>query len=127
MFRFLKYLPLLFFGFVSAQEEAVYSVYFEYESDHTGGYSYLFGEEVSSFDDVSEGLATYTIPEQTYRVFTTESGAMPNIVINAWQKIWQMNKEDFGGERAYKADYEVYDHRAQDHANAVVDIYIGII
>lgn len=31
MFRFLKYLPLLIFGFVSAQEEAVYSVYFEFD------------------------------------------------------------------------------------------------
>jgi outer membrane protein OmpA-like peptidoglycan-associated protein len=31
MFRFLKYLPFLFCGFVSAQEEAVYSVYFEFD------------------------------------------------------------------------------------------------
>lgn len=104
-----------------------YSVYFEYESDHTGEYSYLFGEEVSDFESVLEGLDTYIIPEQTYRVFTTESGAMPNVVINAWQEIWQMAKEDLGGERAYKADYEVYDHRAQNPANSIVDIYIGII
>lgn len=31
MFRFLKYLPLFFFGFIAAQEEAVYSVYFEFD------------------------------------------------------------------------------------------------
>ena len=31
MFRFLNYLPLLFFGLISAQEEAVYSVYFEFD------------------------------------------------------------------------------------------------
>ncbi|WP_298397440.1 OmpA family protein [Flavobacterium sp.] len=31
MLRFLKFLPLLFFGFVSAQEEAVFSVYFEFD------------------------------------------------------------------------------------------------
>lgn len=29
--RFLKYLPLLFFGFVQAQEEVVHSVYFEFD------------------------------------------------------------------------------------------------
>jgi len=31
MFGFIKYLPLLFFSFISAQEEAVYSVYFEFD------------------------------------------------------------------------------------------------
>ena len=31
MFRFLKFLPLLLFGFVHAQEEAVKSVYFEFD------------------------------------------------------------------------------------------------
>lgn len=29
--RFLKYLPLLFFGFLQAQEEVVYSVYFDFD------------------------------------------------------------------------------------------------
>lgn len=31
MFRFLKYLPLLFFGILQAQEEVVHSVYFEFD------------------------------------------------------------------------------------------------
>jgi len=31
MFRFLKYLPLLFFGLLQAQEEVVHSVYFEFD------------------------------------------------------------------------------------------------
>ena len=31
MFRFLKFLPFLVFGFVHAQEEAVHSVYFEFD------------------------------------------------------------------------------------------------
>jgi predicted transcriptional regulator YdeE len=38
-----------------------------------------------------------------------------------------MNDQDFGSKRAYLADYEVYDQRAIDPNNAVVDIYIGII
>ena len=31
MLRFLKYLPLLFFGILHGQEEAVHSVYFEFD------------------------------------------------------------------------------------------------
>ena len=51
---------------------------------------------------------------------------MPDVVINAWQKIWKMTSEDFGGNRAYISDFEVYDQRASDSANASLDIYIGI-
>lgn len=34
--------------------------------------------------------------------------------------------EQLGGERSYIADFEVYDERASDHLNVVLDIYIGI-
>ena len=104
----------------------LYSVYFEYESDHTGEYSYFFGEKVSDFSNVLEGLDTCIVPAQTYSKFTTAYGAMPNIVINAWQEIWSMNEQDLKGERNYKADLEVYDQRAQDPINTQVDVLIGI-
>ena len=51
---------------------------------------------------------------------------MPEVVINAWQQIWQMSSNDFEGRRAYIADFEVYDQRAMDPANTSLDIYIGI-
>lgn len=34
--------------------------------------------------------------------------------------------EQLGGQRAYKADFEVYDQRAADPNSAVLDIYIGL-
>lgn len=37
-----------------------------------------------------------------------------------------MSSDDFGGDRAYVADFEVYDQRAIDPTNASLDIYIGI-
>ena len=51
---------------------------------------------------------------------------MPGIVVEAWQKIWQMSDSELGGVRSYIADFEIYDERAFDPQNAVVDIYIGI-
>jgi predicted transcriptional regulator YdeE len=103
-----------------------YCVYTEYETDQTGAYTYFIGEEVDADSDVPEGLSTITIPAQSYAKFTTESGQMPTVCINAWMDIWKMTSEDFGGERSYSADFEVYDERALDHANTVLDIYIGI-
>ena len=100
-----------------------FAVYFEYESDYKGEYSYFIGEEVSEFARIVEGLEAYVIPAQSYNKYTTDAGAMPNIVINAWQKIWQMDDKN----RNYQADFEVYDQRSQDPSNAIVDIYIGVM
>ena len=102
------------------------SVYTEYASDEHGDYTYFIGEEVSDFDHVPKDMKTLIIPASRYQKFTTPSGKMPDVVIQAWQKIWAMTSEDFGGKRAYQADFEVYDQRAQDPKNTVVDIYIGL-
>jgi len=101
-------------------------VYTEYESDHTGPYTYFIGEEVTSFDDLFEGLTTHTIPAQSYTKFTTASGAMPQVLISAWMDIWKMTSSDFGGERTYHSDFEVHDQRAADRSNTVLDLYVGI-
>lgn len=99
-----------------------FAVYSEYESDYKGKYSWFIGEEVTEFGDIAEGMESLCIPAQIYSKFTTDAGMMPNVVIEAWQKIWQMDDAN----RNYKMDFEVYDQRAQDPANSVVDIYIGL-
>lgn len=103
-----------------------YCVYTEYESDEHGDYTYFIGEEVTSFDGVSDAFETLTIPVQNYMKFTNQPGPMPEVCIDMWQNIWKMNASDLGGQRAYIADFEVYDHRSVDHSNVVLDIYIGV-
>jgi predicted transcriptional regulator YdeE len=102
------------------------SVYTEYDSNEHGDYTYFIGEEVSSFENIPSGLQKLTIPATKYQKFTTSSGKMPEVVVNAWQQIWKMSADDFGGDRAYIADFEVYDQRAVDPNNTSLDIYIGI-
>lgn len=101
-------------------------IYTEYESDHTGDYTYFIGEEVDSFENQPDTLSQLLIPEQTYIKFTNGPGAMPQVILEPWFKIWQMTPEDFGGKRNYKADFEVYDERSADHSNITLDICIGI-
>lgn len=102
------------------------SVYTEYDSNEHGDYTYFIGEEVNSFENISTGLHQLIIPAAKYQKFTTSPGKMPEVVIHAWQQIWKMSANDFGGERAYVADFEVYDQRASDPVNTSLDIYIGI-
>lgn len=101
-------------------------VYTDYESDHNGDYTYFIGEEVTSFDGCPDHLARLVIPDQAYAKFTNGPAPMPEAVREPWFKIWQMSENDFGGKRRYLADFEVYDERASDHQNVVLDIFIGI-
>ncbi len=105
-----------------------YCVYTNFESDEHGEYTYFIGEAVDSVE--GQDLDTFTalsIPASQYQTFTTEPGKMPGVVISAWQDIWSMGESDFDGRRSYVADFEVYDERATDPNNSIVDIYIGIV
>lgn len=103
-----------------------FCVYTNYESDVNGDYTYFIGEEVTDFDKVDEVFETLSIPVQDYAKFTSESGPMPAVCVDMWKKIWAMNSSELGGNRAYIADFEVYDERSRDHQNVVLDIYMGI-
>lgn len=103
-----------------------YCVYTEYENNEHGEYTYFVGEEIDSFDNIAPDLVTLTIPLNAYSKFECGPGEMPIVCINAWQKIWQMQDTEIGGKRNYVADFEIYDERAKDPKNTVLDIYIGI-
>jgi predicted transcriptional regulator YdeE len=103
-----------------------YCVYTEYESDATGDYTFLVGEEVTSLENIPDGLTPLTIPAQHYTKFTTQEGVMPMVCISAWQKIWGMAAREMGGDRNYIADFEIYDTRAQDPEKTILDIFIGL-
>lgn len=101
--------------------------YTDYESDEHGEYTFFIGEAVHSFENQNgAALTQLVIPEGDYQKFTTTAGKIPEVVINSWQKIWQMTQSDFEGKRRYHTDFEIYDERANDLENAVVDICIGI-
>jgi predicted transcriptional regulator YdeE len=105
-----------------------FCVYTDYETDYTGAYTYFIGEEVSSFNTsfLPEGFQTLVIPKQQYVKFTTNPAPMPDVIVNAWKEIWKMPARQLGGQRSYKTDFEIYDERAADHQNIVLDICIGI-
>ena len=48
------------------------------------------------------------------------------VVPAAWMKINSLPKTAVGGDRVYRADFEVYDERAMDPQNLQVDVYVGI-
>ena len=79
--------------------DEIFAVYQDYESDHTGPYSYFIGCIV---DDNT------VVPAK---------GIMPDCVANAWRDIWAGNLE-----RTYRADFEIFDERSKDWSGAEVGI-----
>jgi predicted transcriptional regulator YdeE len=107
-------------------DSAIVAVYTDYASDKDGEYTYVVGAKVSSEDHVPPGMVAKTVPAGSYAVFTSEKGPVGKVVFETWNKIWSVPKSSPGGDRAYGADFEVYDERAADPNSAQVDVYVGI-
>jgi predicted transcriptional regulator YdeE len=103
-----------------------FCAYTNYESDHTGDYTYFIGEEVTDFGLLPTGFEALSIPTQPYAKFTNGPGPMPQVVREPWFAIWKMSPQELGGTRSYLTDFEIYDERASDHEKIVLDICIGL-
>lgn len=101
--------------------EDIYSVYTEYEGDHTQPYTTLIGYQVENLDHVPEGMQGIAIEGGDYEQFTAKGALAKGVVFEAWLNIWNSAIP-----RAYTADFEVYGAKAQDPENAAVDIFIAV-
>jgi predicted transcriptional regulator YdeE len=104
----------------------IVAVYSDYASDKDGEYNYLLGARVTKVDSVPAGMTVKNVPAGRYAVFTSERGAVQKVVVQMWQRVWATPKSALGGDRAYKADYELYDQRAQNPADSIVDLYVSV-
>jgi len=100
----------------------IYAVYTEYEGDHSKPYTFLLGCKVDSLAEIPNGMKGIEIEATEYNKRTVRGNLEEGVLIyNAWVDIW---KEDL--DRSYKADFEVYDERAMNPKDAIVDIYVSI-
>jgi len=104
----------------------IIALYTDYASDKDGDYSFVLGAKVTDGGQVPSGMVLKRIPAGRYAVLTSDKGPVNVVVPSAWKRIWSMSREVLGGERAYKADYEVYDQRATDPQNAQLEIRVGL-
>lgn len=107
-------------------DSSIIALYTDYVSDKNGEYTYVLGARVNSIADVPEGMVAKEVPRGRYAVFTTEKGPGPKVVPEAWMRINSLPRSAVGGDRVYRADFEIYDQRAADPQNLQADIYIGI-
>jgi predicted transcriptional regulator YdeE len=83
------------------KHDAVYEVYFDYESDARGAYTLLLGAQVKPGADVQQGMSIHTLPGSRYAKVVVDG---PNGVRAAWQSIW--SRDDLA--RSYCGDFEIF-------------------
>jgi predicted transcriptional regulator YdeE len=103
-------------------DQNIIAVYTDYASDKDGEYTYVLGARVAKADEVPAGMVAKQVLPGRYAVFTSEQ----QVVLGTWMRIWNTPKDQPGGDRAYKTDFEAYDQRAQNPADSVMEIHIGI-
>lgn len=102
-------------------DNTIYSIYTDYEKDHTKPYTTVLGCKVENLDDIPEGMVGYSFDGGDYIRFTTKGDLSKGLVINEWLKIWEM---DLG--RVFTADFEIYGEKVQNPSDAEVDILIAV-
>ena len=71
-------------------DNAVYSLYTEYESDHTKPYTTILGCKVENLDNVPNGMVGKSFDGGTYSKTTAKGDLMQGLVVNQWSKIFEM-------------------------------------
>lgn len=102
-------------------DNAIYSIYTDYEKDHTKPYTTLLGCKVENLGIIPEGMIGKSFEGGNYVKFTPKGNLAEDLVINEWIKIWNMDLE-----RIFTADFEIYGEKAQNPSDAEVDILIAV-
>lgn len=99
----------------------VYSLYTDYEGDHTQPYTAMLGCKVSTLENIPEGMTGKSFDGGTYVKTTAKGDLMKGLVVNEWSKIFEMDLN-----RTFEADFEAFGEKAQNPEKAEVDFYVGI-
>jgi len=99
----------------------------DYESDKDGYFTEVVGFRRNSANDFGPGEVLTKIPAGRYAKFSN-SGKLPEVVIEAWKAVWQAEK-DGSLKRAYTTDLETYPGMGKNGLNpdtVTVELYIAI-
>ena len=102
-------------------DERVFSIYTNYEGDHTKPYDTILGCKVSSLENIPEGMVGQAFDGGAYGKFVSKGDLTKGVVFGTWSEIWQKDLN-----RVFTADFEVYGERAQNPTDAEVDVLVAL-
>lgn len=102
-------------------DESIFSIYTNYQGDHTEPYDTILGCKVDSLDEIPSGMVGQAFDGGTYGKFVSKGDLTKGIVYGTWSTIWEQDLE-----RVYTADFELYGEKAQNPEDAEVDVLVAI-
>lgn len=102
-------------------DNTVYSIYTEYESDHTKPYTTILGCKVAALNTIPDGMVGKSFDGGNYVKLSAKGDLRKDLIINKWLEIWQMDLQ-----RVFTADFEVFGAKAQNPADAEIDFLIAV-
>ena len=99
----------------------IYSLYTEYEGDHTKPYTAILGCKVFTLSEIPEEMTGKSFDGGTYIKTSARGDLMKGLIVNHWAKIWETDLD-----RAYTADFEAFGEKAQNPSDAEVDFFVAI-
>ncbi len=102
-------------------DTAIFSIYTNYEKDHTKPFDTILGCAVHTLDEIPQNMIGQEFDMGNYRKFIAKGDLTKNIVYNTWTEIWDTDLA-----REYSADFEIYGEKSQNTTNAEVEIFVAI-
>lgn len=102
-------------------DDTVYSLYTEYEGDHTEPYTTIIGCKVSDINELPEEMVSQSFKGGNYVSLPAKGDITKGFILEQWQNIFTMDLN-----RAYTADFEVFGEKAQNLNDAEVDFLISV-
>ncbi len=102
-------------------DNTLYSLYTDYEGDHTQPYTAILGCRVKHLQDIPEGMVGREFDGGNYAKITARGDLTNGLIVHEWTKIWEMDLE-----RKFTADFEAFGQKAQNPTDAEVDFFIAV-
>ncbi len=102
-------------------DDAIYSIYTDYESDHTKPYTTILGCLVESLNNIPEGMTGKSFDGGKYVKLSAIGNLADGLVGDKWGEIWNMDLN-----RVFSSDFEVYGEKAKNPDHAEVDFFIAV-
>lgn len=102
-------------------DNTIYSLYTDYEGDHTGPYTAMLCCRVNSLENIPDGMSGKSFGGGNYLKTTAKGDLTKGLIVNEWSKIFAMDLK-----RVYTADFEVFGEKAQNPVDAEVDFFIAV-
>ncbi|NQX81087.1 MAG: effector binding domain-containing protein [Flavobacteriaceae bacterium] len=102
-------------------DNTIYSIYTEYESDHTKPYTTVLGCKVESLNEIPKAMVGKSFEGGKYVNFSAKGDLTKGLIVDQWTKIWEMDLN-----RVYSTDFEVFGVKAQNPNDAEIEFLIAV-